>query len=112
MGKKPSPYGAVQNTRRLLDIILGDPLDPDNVFGWDHVVENLPGMSDYKPWEPNISKRTKDGCIALDSTDYIDDMRRSGPMLEKTHGVAGKIGKKSAHHGCQVSAKKYCIKSL
>ena len=55
MGQSPSPFNTVQQTRRLKQIMLGNPQDSENVFRWDSVKINLPGTIDYKPGVPWIA---------------------------------------------------------
>jgi len=84
MGLRPSPFMATQTMSWAEEIILGDPLDPTNIFRWDEVVLNLPGMLDYDPTRPWVAKyRSSDGKIACDMLIYIDDLRLTGPTAEE-----------------------------
>jgi hypothetical protein len=65
MGLKSSPYQAVQGMLVVKEVILGDRLDPDNVFQWDEIRMNLPGSPSHDPTLPWVSKiRLNDGKIA------------------------------------------------
>jgi hypothetical protein len=46
MGLKSSPYQAVQALGFAEEVIRGDRRDPDNIFRWDSVRQNLPGSED------------------------------------------------------------------
>ena len=84
MGQKPSPFQAVRDTRRAKYASLRDPTALNNVFGWDKVVLNFPGSAHYCPSEPWISQRTRDGHIAPDVIDYVDDNRGTAHGYETT----------------------------
>jgi hypothetical protein len=47
MGISPSPYQAFGVALNMKRVALGAPSDPNNVFQWDRVVENLPGTASY-----------------------------------------------------------------
>jgi hypothetical protein len=80
MGLRPSSFMATQTMSWAEEIILGDPFDPTNIFRWDEVVLNLPGMLDYDLTRPWVAKyRSSDGKIAC----YIDDLRLTGPTAEE-----------------------------
>jgi hypothetical protein len=52
MGLWPSPFCAVRIMAWLDETVFGDHLDQDNVFRWDVVELNLPGMRRYSPEKP------------------------------------------------------------
>jgi hypothetical protein len=52
MGIRPSPFCAVHIMAWLDETVFGDHLDQDNVFRWDVVELNLPGMPRYSPAKP------------------------------------------------------------
>jgi hypothetical protein len=52
MGIMPFPFCAVQIMAWLDETVFGDHLDQDNVFWWDVVELNLPGMPSYSPSKP------------------------------------------------------------
>lgn len=84
MGLRTSPYQAIQAMTWAKEIILGDRLDQENVFRWDRVVFNLPGMVDYDPSKSWACKVRKDGTLACDVFIYVDDCRYTGPTRQET----------------------------
>jgi hypothetical protein len=94
MGFKSSPYNAGQAMLYAEEVIRGDPLDCENIFHFDIVVLNLPGMATYCPSKPWVFKyRSVDGKIAADFFVYVDDVRVTGFSMETcwqcTRKVAG-----------------------
>lgn len=76
MGFTTSPYQAVQGMLVAEEVILGDPIDSKNIFRFDEVVLNLPGMPSYNPASAWVSKiRWDDGLVACDLFVYVDDAR-------------------------------------
>lgn len=111
MGVKPSPHGATMGGRRLKHEMLGQPHDPYNIFGWSHVLLNCPGTPGYRPDEPWISKRRKDGLIAADICDYVDDLRTTAPSSEECWLASSEVGKKCGFYGCQDATRKRRLQS-
>ena len=72
-GQTDSPGRSIQMGVKGKQLALGDRIDPMNPYQWDHVEMNLPGNPSYNPTRPWVSKRRKDGCIASDSSVYVDD---------------------------------------
>jgi hypothetical protein len=63
-GIRPSAYFAVQIMAWLNETVFGDHLDQDNVFRWDAVELNLPGMPSDCHAKPCLyKKRSCDGII-------------------------------------------------
>jgi hypothetical protein len=84
MGLRPSPFCAVQIMTWLDETVFGEHLDQDNVFRWDVVELNLPGIPRYSPAKPWVyKKRSSDGRIAADVLTYINDARPTGPSEEE-----------------------------
>ena len=54
-------------------------VDPSNVFRWELVKLNLPGMSVHNPSRPWVYNHRDDGTIAVDVFYYIDDGRPTNP---------------------------------
>ncbi|KAL7579190.1 hypothetical protein ACA910_011361 [Epithemia clementina (nom. ined.)] len=106
MGQSPLPFATIQQTRRLKRIILGDPEDPTNVFQWSSVSLNLPGSESYRPGEPWIAKRRKDGRLAANAHDYVDDLRGTATTMEDAWQVGSRIAKIASYHGIQDAARK------
>jgi hypothetical protein len=74
MGIRPYLYCTVHIMAWLDETVFGDHLDQDNVFRWDVVELNLPGIPSYSPSKPWFYKeRSSDGRIAApDSLFNID----------------------------------------
>ena len=106
MGQSPSPFNTVKQTQRLKQVMLGNPQDSENVFRWDSVKINLPGTIDYKPGVPWIAKFRRDGKIAADAHDYVDDLRGTAPTAEDAWRVSSRIAKTASFHGVQDAARK------
>ncbi|KAL7579277.1 hypothetical protein ACA910_011433 [Epithemia clementina (nom. ined.)] len=106
MGQSPLPFATIQQTQKLKRIILGSPEDPTNVFQWSSVSLNLPGSESYRPGEPWIAKRRKDGRLAADAHDYVDDLRGTATTMEDAWQVGSRIAKKASYHGIQDAARK------
>lgn len=73
MGLSSSPYVVVKMTHLADEVAFGDPSDPSNPFRWDHVRLNLPGMENYNPHLPWVSKMRKDFTLAAEVPRYVDD---------------------------------------
>jgi hypothetical protein len=102
MGLRPSPYFAVQIMVWLDETVFGDHLDQDNVFRWDVVELNLPGMPSYSPSKPWVyKKQSSDGRIAADVLTYIDDSRPNGPSEEECWQADRKYASTCTHYGVQ-----------
>jgi hypothetical protein len=94
MGFKPSPYVTGQAMLMAEELIRGDPLDCDNIFHFDTVELNLPGLASYDPSKPWVYKlHSVDNHIAPDFFVYVDDVRTTGFSMENcwqsTRKVAG-----------------------
>jgi hypothetical protein len=84
MGRRPSPYCAVQIMAWLDETVFGDHLDQGNVFRLDVVELNPPGMPSYIPSKSWVyKKRSSYGRITADVLTYIDDTRPTGPSEEE-----------------------------
>jgi hypothetical protein len=84
LGLRPSPYCAVQIMAWLDETVFGHHLYQDNVFRWDVVELNLPGVPSYSPSKPWVYKnRSSDGRIYADVLTYIDDARPTGLSEEE-----------------------------
>jgi hypothetical protein len=57
MRLRPSPYYAVQIMAWLDETVFGGHLGQDNVFRWDIVELNLPGIPIYCPSKPWVYKK-------------------------------------------------------
>jgi hypothetical protein len=107
MGLRPSPYCAVQIMAWLDETVFGDHLDQDNMFRWDVVELNLPGMPSYSPSKSWVyKKRSSGGIIAADVLTYIDDARPTGPSEEECWQAARKYTSTCNHYRVQDTPRK------
>ncbi len=81
-GGLPSPYNCVQGQRRTLEVAKGDRHDPTNHWQWDRVRLNLPGAKSYDPSLPRVLLLRKDGRLATQEADYVDDIHASSRELD------------------------------
>ncbi|KAL7557316.1 hypothetical protein ACA910_022411 [Epithemia clementina (nom. ined.)] len=105
-GQTPSPCITIQQTPRLKRLILGDPMDQNNVFAWDRVCLNLPGAWTYQPGVAWITKIRKSGQVAANAHNYVDDLRGTAPTHEEAWQVGSKIAKEASFYGVQDAARK------
>jgi hypothetical protein len=106
MGLTTSPYTTVQCAKRIKFLVLGESEDEDNVFRWETVRVNLPGDPDYDPALPWVSKVRKDGELAADVHDYVDDYRETAGTEEDAWAASSRVAKKIAYYGCQDAMRK------
>jgi hypothetical protein len=107
MGIRPSPFCAVQIMAWLDETIFGEHLDKYNVFRWDEVELNLPGMAQYIPAKSWVyKKRSSDGRIAADVLTYIDDACPTVPSEEECWQAARKYASTFNHYGVQYAPRK------
>ena len=79
MGLRSSPYNVIRATSWAEDVVRGNPLDKNNIFRWNRVVLNLPGMVDYDPRMPRGYKFDDLGQgLANNFETYVDDIRSTG----------------------------------
>mmetsp|Transcript_15422 Transcript_15422/g.21970 ORF Transcript_15422/g.21970 Transcript_15422/m.21970 type:complete len:634 (+) Transcript_15422:1647-3548(+) len=105
MGFKNSPYVATQGIAVAEEWMLGDPMDKANMFRWDTVVLNLPGMMEYDPSKPWVAKvRYDDGKVACDVFIYVDDVRTVGPTEPECWQVSRTVASKLNWLGLQDAA--------
>jgi len=107
MGLKSSPYNAIQGVLFAEEVIRGNPADPKNVFRWDFVRLNLPGMVDYQTHLPWVSKvRADDNRVASDFVSYVDDMRTCGNSKEEGRQASRTVAGTLNWLGLQDAARK------
>ncbi len=68
MGLRPSPFVCVKGMLITKEVIRGDRRDPRNVFRWDHILLNLPGMKEFNSAKPWVSKRRANDLFCGRST--------------------------------------------
>jgi hypothetical protein len=93
MGLKPSPYASVKGALRAKQKMLGNRHDSGNPFQWEKVQLNMPGSDDYDPKIPWIAKVMKDGRLAADIHQYVDDLRLTAPDKELAWRVSSRVAK-------------------
>jgi hypothetical protein len=107
MGLRPSPYCVVQIMDWLDENVFEYHLDQDNVFRWDVIELNLPGMPSYSPSNPWVyKKRSSGGRKAADVLNYIYDARPTGPSEEECWQAAQKYASTCNHYGVQDAPRK------
>lgn len=76
MGMKASPYFAARYYYIMEEMVIGDPLNPNNAFFWDEIVLNLPGMESFNPILPFLFKwDSRHQRLAAAIWAYVDDLR-------------------------------------
>lgn len=106
MGLRPSPYLCVKGMLLAKEIIMGDRTDLSNVFRWDHVLLNLPGMAGYDPGKPWVSKRRSDGTLAADLISFVDDLRPVAPSESECWEASQRVSTQMATLGLQDASRK------
>ena len=85
---------------------MGNPRDDTNPFAWHSIRLNLPGTADYNPTLPWMLKIRKDGLVASDIAQYVDDVRIMAPTEELAWMCSSKMAKGLAFLGLQDAARK------
>lgn len=106
MGLRPSPYASTQAMMWAKEIIFGDRSDQANIFRWDRVVFNLPGMAQYNPARSWVRKVRNDGTLAADLKIYVDDMRPTGPTERECWEASQRISSMLGYLGNQDASRK------
>ena len=106
MGLSPSPYSSVQGSTRAKRVIMGNQRDDNNPFAWHSIRLNLPGTADYNPTLPWMLKICKDGLVASDIAQYVDDVRIMAPTEELAWLSSSKMARGLAFLGLQDAARK------
>ena len=107
MGLRPSPYLAARFYYWAEEIARGDPCEPDNPFGYDRIIENLPGSAQYNPLHPWIMKWNEVvQQIAAEVICYCDDLRINGYSLENAWAASRRIASRLQHLGIQDAPRK------
>jgi hypothetical protein len=106
MGLRPSPYQTVRGMMVAEEVIRGDPSDPNNVFRWDHVEENLPATDGYDPTRAWIVRVRSDGTLASDLFTYVDDQRCTGATEQECWLAERRIGSTNTYLGIQDASRK------
>ena len=92
MGFTSSPYNTVKVNLIAEEVIRGDRHDEENAFQWHSIRLNLPGLIGYQNNDAWLSKRRKDGSMASDYVQFVDDQRLAAAgekrMLEAGHTLS------------------------
>jgi hypothetical protein len=86
--------------------ILGDPKDSSNVFQWEEVRLNLPGMAEYDPFKALVDKVREDGRVAADLFIYMEDFRPTDPDAEEYWRDSRRAARICNHLGIQDAPRK------
>ena len=111
MGLKSSPYNVVQGALRAKREVMGDPGDEKNAFQWDHIIENLPCTAAYDASQPFIKKVRKDGLLASELAQYVDDCRIIAATKDLAWRSSSQVAKGLCWLGLQDAARKRRIGS-
>ena len=106
MGLRPSPYVCVKGMLLAKEIILGDQWHEKNVFRWNRVLLNLPGMLTYDSSLPWVCKLREDGTLAADVIIFVDDLRPVAPSEEECWAASQVVSKTMASLGLQDASRK------
>jgi hypothetical protein len=106
MGLKPSPYASVKGALRAKRVILGDRKNPQNPFHWERVWTNMPGDEHYVSSLPWIQKKRRDGHLATELVQYIDDLRTTAKDKALAWAASSRIAKLCCWLGLQDAARK------
>jgi hypothetical protein len=106
MGLKPSPYASVKGALQAKWVIIGDRRDEENPFHWERVETNEPGDDEYNPVEPWIQKIRRDGHLATELWQYIDDLQTTAHSRELAWKASSRIAKTCCWLGLQDAVRK------
>ena len=107
MGLKPSPYVAIRYLLLGSEIIRGWRKDPKNALRYDEVRLNLPGMANYNPRLPWVSKIISNTQrIASDYVGYVDDLRPVGESEAACTQCARRVSSLLGYLGIQDASRK------
>ena len=107
MGFRSSPYMAVRFYYLAEEVIIGNTKDWNNAMGWQTVVLNLPGSTNFDPRKPWVFRWNKRWvCIAGGIVTFVDNVRGSGFSLEHAWLVGMQLAKRIQYLGSQNAAQK------
>jgi hypothetical protein len=114
MGFATLPYNSIKMALVAKEVCKGDRFQTGlgldgkelNLFQWESIWLNLPGMPEYDPSTTWISKRRKDGQIACDMFTFVNDEQVVGPTKELTWQASHTLASKQSHLGIQDAARK------
>ena len=106
MGMTPSPIISGRHVFWLKEMTFADRQDQSNIFRWDRIELNLPGSASYDPTMPWVSKRRRDGELAADTPDFVDDRRPTAPTEKECWEASQVLAKEAAKRGAQDASRK------
>jgi len=106
MGLWPSPYICVKGMLLTKEEILGNSQNPQNVFRWNHVLLNLPGMDCFDSSKSWVSKQRENGELAAGLIGFVDDLRPIAPTEDECWEASQAVAKRMARLGTQDAARK------
>ena len=106
MGLKNSLYNIVQGALRAKREVMGDPGDEKNAFQWDPIIENLPCTATYDALEPFIRKVRKDGLLASELAQHVDNCRIIAATKDLAWRSSSQVAKGLCWLGLQHAARK------
>lgn len=108
MGMKPSPYNAVRHYYWGEEFAKGNPCNPNNPFGYDKIIMNLPSMEQYDPTKPKIIKWSSSRqAMSGDVVTFVDDVRITGSSKEHCHQVHRQFVSRMQYLGLQDAPRKF-----
>ena len=111
MGFAPSPYFVIKDLMELENMVRGNRKDPANVFCWEKVILNLPGMPSYDPTRPWVYKVRADKHIASDVFFYMDDGRLTSFSAFECWKAAKRVCQMMSFLGIQDACRKRTVPS-
>ena len=107
MGMCPSPWVTIRLLMFMMEIVIGNPLEPSNPFRWDQVILNLPGNPSYDPGMPRVYKwNNLANAIACDCKFFCDDFRITGPNELLTKQATHRLETTMSYLGVQDATRK------
>ena len=107
MGMRPSPWVTIRLLMWMMEIVVGNPKDVRNPFGWDQVVLNLPGNVNYDSSRPRVYKWNSIAqTMACDCKFFCDDFRIMGPNESATKRATHKLETTMSYLGIQDATRK------
>ena len=113
MGMRPSPYLAIRHYYWGEEFGRGNPSRSGNPMGYDRIILNLPGMSDYDPTNPKVMKwkdaerKGGPGHVAGDVVTFVDDVRVTGHSKANCWQVYHQFASRIQYLGMQNAPRKF-----
>ena len=108
MGMKPSPYNSVRHYYWGEEFARGNPSNRRNPMGYNKIIFNLPGMDNYDPSRPKLTKwNSLSDCMAGDVITFVDDVRITGSSKGKCRAVHRQFASRMQYLGLQDAPRKF-----